>query len=83
MDLSGINLDHSGDERDEDLKNEVVDQPPFESLTPQATDTPNQSPVEDGSAVMSEPLRKQLPLRQTRGIPKPTYKPESNKSLCV
>ena len=76
LDLSGINLDHSGDERDEDLENEVVDQPPSKSLTPQATDTPNQSPVEDGPTVMSEPPRKQLPPRQTRGIPKPTYEPE-------
>ena len=76
LDLSGINLDHSGDERDEDLENEVVDQPPSESLSPQATDTLNQSPTKDGLAVMSEPLRKQLPPRQTRGIPKPTYEPE-------
>ena len=76
MDLSGINLDHSGDERNEDLENEVVDQPPSESLAPQATDTPNQSPAEDGHAVVSEPPRKQLPPRQTRGIPKPTYDPE-------
>ena len=76
LDLSGINLDHSGDERDEDLENEVVDQPPSESLAPQATDTPNKSPAEDGPTVMSEPLRKQLPSRQTRGIPKPTYEPE-------
>ena len=75
LDLSGINLDHSGDERDEDLDNEVVDQPPSESLPPKATDTPNQSPAEDGPVVVSE-LRKQLPLRQTRGIPKPTYEPE-------
>ena len=52
LDLSGINLDHSGDERDEDLENEVVDQSPSESLTPQATDTPNQSPTEDGPAIM-------------------------------
>ena len=43
LDLRGINLDHSGDERDEDLDNKVVDQPPSESLAPQATDTPNQS----------------------------------------
>ena len=76
LDFSGINLDHSGDERDEDLENEVVDQPPSESLAPQATDTPNQSPAEDGPAVMSEPPRKQLPPRQTRGIPKLTYEPE-------
>ena len=76
MELSGINLDHSGDERDEDLDNEVVDQAPSKSLAPQKTDTPNQSPVEDGLAVVSEPPRKQLPPRQTRGIPKPTYKPE-------
>ena len=76
LDLSGVNLDHSGDERDKDPDNEVVDQPPSESLAPQATDTPNQSPAEDGPAVMSEPLRKQLPLRQTRGISKPTYEPE-------
>ena len=54
LDLSGINLDHSGDERDEDLENEVVDQPPSESLAPQATNTPNQSPAEDGPAVISE-----------------------------
>ena len=45
LDLSGINLDHSGNECDEDLDNEVVDQPPFESLAPQATDIPNQSPA--------------------------------------
>ena len=38
-------MDHNGDEPDEDLDNEVVDQPPSESLAPQATDTPNQSPV--------------------------------------
>ena len=76
LDLSGIILDHSGDERDEDLENEVVDQPLSESLTPQATDTPNQSPVEDGPVVMSKPPRKQLPSRQTRGVPKPTYEPE-------
>ena len=76
LDLSGINLDHSDDERDEVLHNEVVDQPPSESLAPQATDTPNQSPAEDGPAVMSEPPRKQLPPRQTRGIPKPTYEPK-------
>ena len=76
LDLSGINLDHNGDERDEDLDNEVVDQPPSESLAPQATDTPNQSPAEDGPAVVSEPPRKQLPPHQTRGIPKPTYEPE-------
>ena len=71
LDLSGINLEHSDDERDEDLDNEVVDQPPSESLAPQATDTPNQSPDEDGPVVVSEPPRKQLPPRQTRGIPKP------------
>ena len=76
LDLSSRNLDHSGDERDEDLENEVVDQPPSESLAPQATDTPNQSPAEDGPVVMSEPPRKQLPPHQTRGIPKPTYEPE-------
>ena len=76
LDLSGINLDHSGDECDEDLENEVVDQPPSESLAPQATDTLTQSPTEDGPVVMSEPPRKQLPPRQTRGIPKPTYEPE-------
>ena len=69
-------MDHSGDERDEDLDNEVVDQPPFESLAPQATDTPNQSSAEDGPAVVFEPPRKQLPPRQTRGIPKPTYELE-------
>ena len=74
LDLSGITLDHSGDERDEDLDNEVVDQPPSESLAPHAIDTPNQSPAEDGLTVVSEPPRKQLP--QTRGIPKPTYEPE-------
>ena len=76
LDLSGKNLDHSGDGRDEDLENEVVDQPPSESLAPQATDTPNQSLAEDGLVVMSEPPRKQLLSRQTRGIPKPTYEPE-------
>ena len=76
LDLSGINLDHSGDERDENLDNEVVDQPPSESLAPQATDTPNQSLAEDGPVVVSEPPRKQLPPRQTRGIPKPTYELE-------
>ena len=76
LDLSGINLDHSGEECDEDLENEVVDQPPSESLAPQATDTPNQSPIEDGPIVMSKPPKKQLPPRQTRGIPKPTYEPE-------
>ena len=76
MDLTGINLGHSGDERDEDLDNEVVDQPLSKSLAPRATDTPNQSPAEDGPAVVSEPPRKQLPPRQTRGIPKPTYEPE-------
>ena len=53
-----------------------MDQPPSESLAPQATDIPNQSPAEDGPAVVSEPLRKQLPLCQTRGIPKPTYEPK-------
>ena len=41
LNLSGINLNHSGDERDDGLDNEVADQPPFESLAPQATDTPN------------------------------------------
>ena len=76
FDLSGINLDHNGDERDEDLYNEVVDQPPSKSLAPQATNTPNQSLAEDGTTVVSEPPRKQLPPRQTRGIPKPTYEPE-------
>ena len=76
LDWSGINLDHSGDEHDEDLENEVVDQPPSEYLAPLETDTPNQSPAEDGPDVMSEPPRKQLPQRQTRGIPKPTYEPE-------
>lgn len=51
--------------------------PPLsESLTPHATDTPNQLFVKDVSDSMSEPSRKQLPLRQTRGILKPTY--ESN-----
>ena len=75
LDLSGINLDRSGDERDEDLDNEVVDQPPSESLAPQETDTQNQSPAKDGPTVVFEPPRKQLPLRQTRGIPKPTYEP--------
>ena len=74
--LSGINLNHSGDERDEDLENEVVDQPPSESLAPQETDTPNQLPAEDGPVVMFEPPKKQLLPRQTRGIPKPTYEPE-------
>ena len=34
LDLSGIYLDHSGGERDEDLDNEVVDQPPSVSLAP-------------------------------------------------
>ncbi|KAB5516087.1 hypothetical protein DKX38_026735 [Salix brachista] len=48
LDLSGINLDHRGDEHDEDPENALVDQPPSESLAPQATDTPNQSPAEDG-----------------------------------
>ena len=76
LELSDINLDHSGDERDEDLDNEVVDQPPLESLAPQAIDTPNHSPAGDGPAVVSDPPRKQLPPRQTRGIPKPTYEPE-------
>ena len=76
LDLSGINLDHSGDKSDEDLDNEVADQPPSQSLAPQATNTPNQSPIEDGPTVVSEPPRKQLPPRQTRGIPKPTYEPE-------
>ena len=76
LDLSGINLDHSGDERDEDLDNEVLYQPPSESIAPQATDTPNRSPAEDGPVVVSEPPRKQLPLCQTRGIPKPTYEPK-------
>ena len=76
LDLSGINLDQSGDERDEDLDNEVVDQPPSKSLAPQATNTPNQSPAEDGPTVVSEPPGKQLPPRQTRGIPKPTYELE-------
>ena len=76
LDLSGINLEHNGYERDEDLDNEVVDQPPSESLAPQATDTPNQLPTEDGPVVASEPPRKQLPPLQTRGIPKPTYEPE-------
>ena len=75
LDLSGINLDHSGDERDEDLENEVVDQPPSESLAPQAIDTPNQSPTEDGPTVMSEPLRKQLPPRQTKVFPNPHMNP--------
>ena len=69
-------MDHSGDERDEDPDNEVVDQPPSEFLAPQATDTPNQSPAEDGPTVVSEPPGKQLPPSQTRGIPKPTYEPE-------
>ena len=81
LDLSGINLDHSGDERDEDLDNEVVDQPTSESLAPQATDTPNQSPAEDGPAIVSEPPRKQLPPCQTRGIPKPTYEPELSSKI--
>ena len=75
LDLSGINLDHSGDECDKDQDNEVVDQPPSKSLTPQATDTPNQSPDEDGPTVVSEPPRKQLPPHQTRGIPKPLMQP--------
>ena len=88
LDLSGINLDHSGDEHDEDLDNEVVDQPPSESLAPQATDTPNQSPAEDGltedgPAVVSEPPRKQLPPRQTIGIPEPTYEPELSSKLNI
>ena len=69
-------MDHSGDEHDEDLENEVVDQPPSESLAPQAIDTPNQSSAEDSPIVVSKPPRKQLPPRQTRGIPKPTYEPE-------
>ena len=34
LDLSGINLDHIGDEHDENLDNEVVDQPPSEYLAP-------------------------------------------------
>ena len=76
LDLSGIKLDHNGDECDEDLENEVVDQSPSESLAPQATDTPNQSPAKDGPAVVFEPPRKKLPPHQTRGIPKPTYEPE-------
>ena len=76
MDLSGINLNHIGDERDEDLDNEVVDQLPSESLSPQATDTPNHSPAEDGPTVVFKPPRKQLPPRQTRGIPKTTYEPK-------
>ena len=76
LDLSDINLDHSDDERDEDLENEVVDQPPSEFLAPHVTNTPNQSLVEDGPTVMSKPPIKQLPSHQTRGIPKPTYEPE-------
>ena len=77
LDLSGINLDHSGDECDEDLDNEVVDQPTSESLAPHTTDAPNQSPAKDGPVVVSEPPRKQLPPRQTRSIPKPTYEPRT------
>ena len=73
LDFSGINLDHNGYE---DLDNEVVDQPPSESLAPQATDTSNQSPAKDEPVVVSEPPRKQLPPRQTKGIPKPTYELE-------
>ena len=76
LDLSGINLDHSGDEHDEDLDNEVVDQPPSKSLAPQVIDTPNQSLAEDGPAIVSKPPSKQLSPRQTRGIPKPTYEPK-------
>ena len=37
LDLSGINLDHSGDERDEDLDNEAVDQPPCHTPIPGLT----------------------------------------------
>lgn len=62
-------LDQRSDEHPE---TEVVAPPPSRSLTPQETDTPNQSLAEDAP----EPSRKQLPQRHTRGIPTPTYEPE-------
>ena len=69
LDLSGIPLDQSDEIHPE---TEVVAPSSFESLTPQATNTPNQSFAED----VLEPVRKQLPQRKTRGIPKPTYEPD-------
>jgi hypothetical protein len=84
LDLSDINLDQrtpkTGDEHDqsgdEHPKTKIVASPSFESLAPQATDTPNQSLVENVPDLVSEPFRIQLPPRRTRGIPKPTYEPE-------
>ena len=61
LDVGGLNLDPSSDEHPE---TEVVAPPLFESLTPQAADSPNQSLAEDAP----EPFRRQLPQRHTRGV---------------
>ncbi|XLU23119.1 hypothetical protein S245_059185, partial [Arachis hypogaea] len=47
-----------------------------ESLEPQETNTPNNHSLAEDAPDMTEPPRKQLPPRHTRGIPKPTYEPE-------
>ena len=47
-----------------------------ECLIPKAIDIPNQSIAKDVPELVSEPFRRQLPQRHTRGIPKLTYEPE-------
>ena len=74
LDVGGLTLDPSSDEH---LEAEVVAPPLSESLTPWATDTPNQSLVDDAP----EPFRRQLPQRHTRGIPKPTYEPKLSSNV--
>ncbi|KAA8529893.1 hypothetical protein F0562_034503 [Nyssa sinensis] len=81
------NLDSSGDEHQEIEGVEETESvaPPlplieYEFLIPQIADTPNQFPTTDvldivSEPIVSEPSRKQLPLRLIRGIPKPTYEP--------
>ncbi|KAA8531467.1 hypothetical protein F0562_006180 [Nyssa sinensis] len=77
------NLDSSGNEQQETKGMEetesVAPPPPIiesESFMPQSADTPHQFPATDVPDLVSEPSRKQLPPRLTRGIPKPTYEPK-------
>lgn len=77
-DISGATLDKSGDEHSE---TEILDPHSFEFQVPHVTDMPNQSFADDVPDLESEPSRKQLPPRCTRGIPKPTYEPELSSKI--
>lgn len=85
LDRSGTTLDQSDDEHhgSEDI---VLSMPQskFESPTPQndevtspSSNKPNQSSAKD----VIDPVKRQLPLHQTRGIPKPTHEKELSRKV--